>query len=97
MQRLCNVDVEKTKAWAPITQFFMLERFITAMTVIVDTGKEWNITLVQMALDYLRNFDALRIETLNGPVDTVDIGQVRAVIPSHLAVDQSVEFGIHGQ
>ena len=40
---------------------------------------------------------ALRIETLNGPVDTVDIGQVEAVIPSHLAVDQSVEFCIHGQ
>ena len=59
MRRLHNADVEKTKTGAPTIPFFMPERFITEMAVIVDTGKGQNIPLAQMALHYLRNFDEL--------------------------------------
>ncbi|MDJ0990199.1 MAG: radical SAM protein [Desulfobacterales bacterium] len=51
---MCN---KKTKAWAPITQFFDIERFIADMAVIVDTGRGWNATLAQLVLAFLRNFD----------------------------------------
>ncbi len=51
---MCN---KKTKAWAPITQFFNIERFIADMGVIVDTARGWNATLAQLVLAFLRNFD----------------------------------------
>jgi uncharacterized radical SAM superfamily Fe-S cluster-containing enzyme len=50
----CN---RRTKAWAPITQFFDVERFIQDVGVIVDTARGWNATLAQIGLSFLRNFD----------------------------------------
>lgn len=47
----------KTKDWAPITQFFDVERFMKDIEVICDTARGRNTTLVQIGLSFLRNFD----------------------------------------
>jgi uncharacterized radical SAM superfamily Fe-S cluster-containing enzyme len=48
---------EQTKAWAPITQFFDLDRFVSDITVIVDTARNRPLSLAQVALSFLRNYD----------------------------------------
>jgi len=50
----CN---HETKAWAPLTQFFDIDRFIQDISVIVDTARGKKATLTQIALAFLRNFD----------------------------------------
>ena len=50
----CN---RATKAWAPVTQFFDVGRFLEDVGVIVDTARGWNATLAQIGLSFLRNFD----------------------------------------
>ena len=47
----------RTKVWAPVTQFFDAERFMKDIGVIVDTARGRGLTLVQIALAFLRNFD----------------------------------------
>jgi uncharacterized radical SAM superfamily Fe-S cluster-containing enzyme len=51
------VSNRKTKVWSPITQFFDMERFMKDIAVIVDTGRGKKLTLTQVALSFLRNFD----------------------------------------
>lgn len=48
----------RTKAWGPITQFFDMDRFIEDIGVICDTGRGKGLSLTQVALAFLRNFDA---------------------------------------
>jgi len=47
----------KTKVWSPITQFFDMERFMKDIALICDTGRGKKLTLAQVALAFLRNFD----------------------------------------
>ena len=51
------VSNRRTKVWSPITQFFDMERFMKDIAVIVDTGRGKKLTLTQVALSFLRNFD----------------------------------------
>jgi hypothetical protein len=48
---------KRTKAWAPVTQFFDVDRFVEDVAVIVDTSRGQPATLTQVALSLLRNFD----------------------------------------
>jgi 7,8-dihydro-6-hydroxymethylpterin dimethyltransferase len=52
------VSNRKTKAWAPITQFFDMERFMKDIKLICDTARGKKLTLTQVALSFLRNFDS---------------------------------------
>jgi uncharacterized radical SAM superfamily Fe-S cluster-containing enzyme len=47
----------RTNAWAPITSFFDLDRFFRDMDVVVDSGRGRALTLGQLGLSFLRNFD----------------------------------------
>jgi uncharacterized radical SAM superfamily Fe-S cluster-containing enzyme len=47
----------RTKAWAPVTQFFNMDRFVEDVAVIGDTSRGQVATLTQVALALLRNFD----------------------------------------
>jgi uncharacterized radical SAM superfamily Fe-S cluster-containing enzyme len=51
------VSNRKTKVWSPITQFFDMERFMKDIAVICDTSRGKKLTLTQVALSFLRNFD----------------------------------------
>ena len=46
-----------TKAWSTITQFFDLERFMGDVAVICDTARGRELTLAQVALSFVRNFN----------------------------------------
>ncbi|HEX5385142.1 MAG TPA: radical SAM protein [Gemmatimonadales bacterium] len=48
---------KRTKAWAPVTQFFDVDRFVQDVAVICDTSRGPSATLTQVALALLRNFD----------------------------------------
>jgi uncharacterized radical SAM superfamily Fe-S cluster-containing enzyme len=48
---------EQTKAWAPITAFFDLDRFVEDIKLIVDTSRGRTLSLAQVGLSFLRNFD----------------------------------------
>jgi len=48
---------DRTKAWAPITAFFDLDRFVKDITVIVDTARGKKLSLAQVVLAFLRNYD----------------------------------------
>jgi uncharacterized radical SAM superfamily Fe-S cluster-containing enzyme len=48
---------EQTHAWAPITAFFDLDRFVKDITVIVDTARNKTLSLAQVGLSFLRNYD----------------------------------------
>ena len=52
------VSNRKTKSWSPITQFFDMERFMKDIVVICDTARGKKMTLTQVALSFLRNFDS---------------------------------------
>jgi uncharacterized radical SAM superfamily Fe-S cluster-containing enzyme len=47
----------KTKVWSTITQFFDMERFMKDIALICDTARGKKMTLTQVALSFLRNFD----------------------------------------
>jgi hypothetical protein len=51
------VTNQRTKAWAPITQFFNIEQFLKDIAVICDSARGKTLTLTQVALAFLRNFD----------------------------------------
>jgi hypothetical protein len=46
-----------TKSWAPVSAFFDIEQFIKDIDVIVDTARGRALSLTQVALSFLRNFD----------------------------------------
>ena len=48
----------RTDAWAPITSFFDLERFFKDLDVVVDSARGKTLTLTQLGLSFLRNFDS---------------------------------------
>ncbi len=48
---------KKTKAWSPVTRFFNLEQFIHDVITITDTARGKNLTILQLAMALVRNFD----------------------------------------
>jgi uncharacterized radical SAM superfamily Fe-S cluster-containing enzyme len=44
-------------AWAPVSAFFDIDRFMTDIDVIVDSGRGRALSLAQVGLSFLRNFD----------------------------------------
>jgi uncharacterized radical SAM superfamily Fe-S cluster-containing enzyme len=48
---------DQTRAWAPITAFFDLDQFVEDITLIVDTARARTLSLAQVGLSFLRNFD----------------------------------------
>jgi uncharacterized radical SAM superfamily Fe-S cluster-containing enzyme len=47
----------RTDAWAPVTSFFDLDRFFRDLDVVVDSARGRTLTLAQLGLSFLRNFD----------------------------------------
>jgi uncharacterized radical SAM superfamily Fe-S cluster-containing enzyme len=47
----------RTKAWAPVSAFFDIDGFMKDIDVIVDSGRGRALSLTQIALSFLRNFD----------------------------------------
>ena len=47
----------RTKAWAPVTSFFDLDQFLKDVNVIIDSGRGRTLSLTQIGLSFLRNFD----------------------------------------
>jgi tetraether lipid synthase len=47
----------RTKSWAPVTQFFDVERFMQDLSVITDSARGQKLSLVQVSLALLRHFD----------------------------------------
>jgi tetraether lipid synthase len=48
---------DKTKAWAPLSAFFNLDRFMQDIRTIVDTARGRTLSLTQIGLSFLRNYD----------------------------------------
>ncbi len=47
----------KTKEWSTITQFFKMHQFMKDIAVICDTARGQKLSLAQVALAFVRNFD----------------------------------------
>jgi uncharacterized radical SAM superfamily Fe-S cluster-containing enzyme len=47
----------RTKAWAPISAFFNIDQFMKDIDVIVDSARGRTLSLTQVGLSFLRNFD----------------------------------------
>jgi hypothetical protein len=47
----------KTKEWSTITQFFQMHQFMKDIAVICDTARGQKLSLAQVALAFVRNFD----------------------------------------
>ncbi len=47
----------RTDVWAPVTSFFDLDRFFRDLDVVVDSARGRKLTLAQLGLSFLRNFD----------------------------------------
>jgi tetraether lipid synthase len=47
----------RTKKWAPLTSFFDMDQFVKDITVIVDTARNRPLSMAQVALAILRNYD----------------------------------------
>jgi len=47
----------RTKEWAPVTAFFDVEQFMKDIDVIVDSGRGRALSLAQVVLSLVRNFD----------------------------------------
>ena len=47
----------RTEDWAPVSAFFDIEQFMKDIDVIVDTGRGRALSLAQIGLSFLRNFD----------------------------------------
>jgi uncharacterized radical SAM superfamily Fe-S cluster-containing enzyme len=47
----------KTKVWATVTQFFDLGRFMDDIAVVCDTARGKELSLTQVALSFVRNYD----------------------------------------
>jgi uncharacterized radical SAM superfamily Fe-S cluster-containing enzyme len=52
------VSNRKTKEWAAITQFFALDRFMSDIAAICDTARGRELSMLQVALSFARNFRA---------------------------------------
>ena len=63
----------RTNAWAPITSFFDLDRFFRDMDVTVDSGRGRNLTLAQLGLSFLRNFDEKKAPAGFGPRALIEL------------------------
>ena len=63
----------RTNAWAPITSFFDLDRFFRDMDVTVDSGRGRNLTLAQLGLSFLRNFDENKAPAGFGPRALIEL------------------------
>jgi 7,8-dihydro-6-hydroxymethylpterin dimethyltransferase len=50
----------KTKAWAAVTQFFALDRFMSDIAIICDTGRGRELSMAQIAMAFARNFDSAK-------------------------------------
>ena len=48
---------QRTKAWAPLTQFFNIEQFMKDVALVCDSARGRTLTLTQVALAFLRSFD----------------------------------------
>src|SRR6266567_3018437 len=48
----------KTKEWSTVTQFFNLDRFMSDIKVICDTARGRRLSVAQVAMSFLRNFDS---------------------------------------
>jgi tetraether lipid synthase len=46
-----------TGAWAPVSSFFNIDQFMKDIDVIVDSGRGRTVSLAQVGLSFLRNFD----------------------------------------
>jgi hypothetical protein len=46
-----------TGAWGPVSAFFDIDRFMKDIDVIVDSGRGRSLSLAQVGLSFLRNFD----------------------------------------
>ncbi|MGD0677730.1 MAG: radical SAM protein [Polyangiaceae bacterium] len=51
----------RTKAWAPVTQFFNVAQFMEDTKSIVDSARGKELTYAQIALSCIRNFDATKV------------------------------------
>jgi 7,8-dihydro-6-hydroxymethylpterin dimethyltransferase len=51
------VSNRKTKVWSTITQFFDMGQFMRDIAVICDTARGSGLSLAQVALSFVRNFD----------------------------------------
>jgi uncharacterized radical SAM superfamily Fe-S cluster-containing enzyme len=68
----------RTGQWAPLSSFFDLDRFFRDLDVIVDSARGRALTLTQLGLSFLRNFDERKapagltplaiLEMLNGKI-----------------------------
>jgi len=47
----------KTKAWGPVSAFFNVDQFVKDITLIVDTARSRPLSVAQVALAVLRNYD----------------------------------------
>jgi 7,8-dihydro-6-hydroxymethylpterin dimethyltransferase len=47
----------RTREWAPVSGFFDLDRFIKDISVITDSARGRALSITQVALSFLRNFD----------------------------------------
>ncbi len=47
----------RTKAWAPVSAFFDIDRFMKDIDVIVDSARGRALSFAQVGLSFLRNFD----------------------------------------
>ncbi|MBV9948212.1 MAG: radical SAM protein [Myxococcales bacterium] len=52
------VASRKTHRWAALTAFFDMDRFMKDVAIICDAARGRELTLVQVALSFLRNFDS---------------------------------------
>jgi hypothetical protein len=48
----------RSGAWAPITSFFDLDRFFRDLDVVTDSARGRTLSLTQLGLSFLRNFDS---------------------------------------
>jgi uncharacterized radical SAM superfamily Fe-S cluster-containing enzyme len=63
----------KTDVWAPITSFFDLDRFFRDLDVVVDSARGRALTLTQLGLSFLRNFDEKKAPAGMTPMALVDL------------------------
>src|SRR5262245_25118598 len=63
----------RTNVWAPITSFFDLDRFFRDLDVVVDSARGRTLTLAQLGLSFLRNFDEKKAPAGMTPLALVEL------------------------
>jgi uncharacterized radical SAM superfamily Fe-S cluster-containing enzyme len=63
----------QTDVWAPITSFFDLDRFFRDLDVVVDSARGRALTLTQLGLSFLRNFDEKKAPAGMTPMALVEL------------------------